>query len=158
MRLQRSSQLVLVACLSLLAAPTGADQDVPFRAVVDTEINMAGVCGPGCLVLGISGTGHATHMGSLQISGPSQIDFTSFLQSGVSTLTAANGDTLIISFAGTFVPEGPDPAGPVSFEGHWAVISGTGHFEAASGTGTYTGDAAGSSGTLILTGALDRRP
>ena len=154
MRLRRYSQLVLVACLSLLAAPTGAHQDVPFRAVVDTEINVAGECGIGCVVLAISGTGNATQMGRLQISGPSQIDFTSFLQSGVSTLTAANGDTLTISFAGTFTPEGPDPAGPVSFEGHWKVISGTGRFEGASGGGTYTGGAAGSSGLLILTGAL----
>ena len=157
MRLQRS-QLVLVACLSLLAAPTGAHQEVPFRAVVDTEINVAGQCGIGCVVLAIDGTGNATHMGSLQISGPSLIDFRSFRQSGVSTLTAADGDTLIIAFAGTFIPEGPDPAGPVSFEGQWTVVSGTGRFEAASGSGTYTGDAAGSSGTLILTGALRRRP
>ena len=158
MRLRRYSQLVLVACLSVLAAPTAAHHDVPFRALIDTEINVDGECGPGCVVLGIGGTGNATHVGRLQISGPSQIDFTSFLQSGVSTLTAANGDTLTISFAGTFTPEGPDPAGPVSFEGHWKVISGTGRFEAASGTGTYTGGAAGSSGTLILTGVLHWRP
>ena len=116
MRLRRYSQLVLVACLSVLAAPTAAHHDVPFRALIDTEINVDGECGPGCVVLGIGGTGNATHMGSLQIAGPSQIDFTSFRQSGVSTLTAANGDTLTISFAGTFTPEGPDPAGPVSFE------------------------------------------
>src|SRR5262245_30255070 len=158
MRARRSSQLVLVAFLSLLPATNRAHSDAPFRAVVHTEIAAVRECGLGCVVLAISGTGNATHMGRLRISGPSQIDFTSFLQSGVSTLTAANGDTLIISFTGTFTPEGPDPAGPVSFEGSWTVMSGTGRFEAASGTGAYSGGAAGSSGILILTGRLDGRP
>jgi hypothetical protein len=146
----------LLAVLLLLPVPTGAKSEVPFRAIIQTEIVMTGACGVACVSLDITGAGTATHMGKTHVSGPSQVDFVSFVQTGTSTLTAANGDTILISFSGSFVPQGPDPAGPVSFEGTWQAISGTGRFEAASASGTYSGSAAMGSGILVLEGTVER--
>ena len=72
-------------------------------------------------------------MGRTEIQGPSQVDVILGEQSGTSTLTAANGDTLVITFVGTVQLEGPDPEDPVTFDGTWTVIDGTGRFADATG-------------------------
>ena len=95
-------------------------------------------------------------MGRTEIQGPSQVDVILGEQSGTSTLTAANGDTLVITFVGTVQLEGPDPEDPVTFDGTWTVIDGTGRFADATGSGTYTGSAAGPAGTLVLIGTVGR--
>jgi len=138
----------------LIAFPASAGELVPFRAVIHTEPVPVGSCGPGCLDLNISGLGQATHMGRTEIDGPSQVNVILGQQTGTSTLTAANGDTLVIAFAGTVVFEGPEPTDPVSFEGRWDVISGTGRFDDAIGSGTYSGTAAGPVGILLLVGSV----
>jgi hypothetical protein len=94
------------------------------------------------------------HMGRTEIAGPSQVIVPLGQQTGTSTLTAANGDTIVIAFAGTVAFEGPNPSDPVSFQGAWDVIGGTGRFDGARGSGTYSGTAAGPSGELLLTGRL----
>jgi hypothetical protein len=96
--------LLLIAWLS--AFPAVADELVPFRALIQTEPIPVGSCGAGCLEFNISGTGQATHMGRTEIQGPLQVDVTLGEQTGTSTLTAANGDTLVIAFAGTVEFEG----------------------------------------------------
>ena len=66
---------VLVVCaMTLLAVPAAAADRVPFRAAVDTTPVPVGFCGPGCLMLNITGSGHATHMGRIEIAGPSEVD------------------------------------------------------------------------------------
>jgi hypothetical protein len=75
-------------------------------------------------------------------------------QTGTSTLMAANGDTIVIAFAGAVNFEGPNPTDPVSFQGEWHVIAGTGRFEGAEGAGTYSGSATGSVGNLLLVGSV----
>ncbi len=96
----------------LITFPAAAGDLVPFRAVLQTEPVPVGSCGPGCLQLEIGGTGQATLMGRTEIQGPSQVDVILGEQSGTSTLTAANGDTLVITFVGTVQLEGPDPRIP----------------------------------------------
>ena len=125
---------------------------VPFRAAIDTAIVPLGPCGPTCLMLSISGAGEALHLGRTTIDGPSRIDFATGAQTGESTLTAADGSTLTISFHGGFFP-GPG-AGDASFSGTWTVLSGTRRFEGASGDGLYHGSASGSSGILHMQGTL----
>ena len=96
-------------------------------------------------------------MGRTEIQGPSQVDVILGEQSGTSTLTAANGDTLVITFVGTVQLEGPDPEDPVTFDGTWTVIDRViGRFADATGSGTYTGSAAGPAGTLVLIGTVGR--
>lgn len=144
----------LVLMVFLIGLPASAGELVPFRAVLDTEPVPVGSCGPGCIELDITGVGQATHMGRTEIQGPSEVDVILGEQTGTSTLTAANGDTLVIEFAGTVVFEGPDPTDPVSFEGTWKVVDGTGRFADVTGSGTYSGTAAGPVGSLLLVGRV----
>lgn len=140
----------------LLACPAAAGELVPFRAVIDSQPLIVGSCGQGCLQLEIGGEGEATHLGRTEIQGPSQVDLLQATQTGTSTLTAANGDTIVIAFAGTAAFSGPAPTDPVTFEGTWVVIDGTGRFEDATGSGTYSGSAAGTVGQFILEGSISR--
>ena len=152
----RLRQISLLLIAGLIALPAAAEELVPFRALIQTVPIPVGPCGDGCLELDISGTGQATHMGRTEIQGPSQVDVILREQTGTSTLTAANGDTLEIAFEGTVVFESPDPTGPVSFEGTWEVTGGTGRFEDSVGGGTYSGTAKGPAGTLLLVGGVSR--
>ena len=150
----RLRQISLLLIAGLIAFPAAAEERVPFRALIHTMPIPVGSCGDGCLELDISGTGQATHMGRTEIQGPSQVDVILREQTGTSTLTAANGDTLVIAFAGTVEFESPDPTGPVSFEGTWEVTGGTGRFEDSVGSGTYSGTAEGPVGSLLLVGSV----
>jgi hypothetical protein len=146
---------IVVVALSLMGLRAAATDRVPFRALIDTQPMMVGFCGPGCLQLEISGTGQATHLGRTGVAGPSQVNVALGQQTGTSTLTAANGDTIVIAFAGTVDFQGPNPTDPVSFQGEWQVIAGTGRFEAAEGAGTYSGTSVGAVGNLLLSGSVN---
>ena len=137
--------------LALLSLPVHAESTVPFSASVDTQVTPLGPCGATCLTINIAGTGHATHMGRIEIDGPSQINFATGAQTGTSTLTAADGSTIVMLFVGAFIPTGPADA---TFQGTWTVTGGTGRFQGASGGGTYGGSAAGDVGVLNIDGTL----
>jgi hypothetical protein len=158
---RHTAVLLLVLCTTLL--PTGAADQVPFHAAIDTDIVVAPSAPcfpPTCIRLEIGGQGNAAHMGRISIDGPSAVmpdaTGTGGLQNGQSTLTAANGDTIEIRFEGTFSsPMGP--LGPVEFEGSWRVTGGTGRFDNATGGGTYSGSGAIPTGILLLDGTISRR-
>jgi hypothetical protein len=150
------SVCLLMTVLMNVATTAGAQDTVPFRASFATAPVVVGFCGPGCITLEIGGAGPATHLGIADITGPSQVDLISGVQTGTSVLTAANGDTLVIAFEGTALPEGPTPDDPVNFGGTWEVTAGTGRFENAAGWGTYSGRAAGPVGLLRLIGRVSR--
>jgi hypothetical protein len=77
-------------------------------------------------------------------------------QTATSTLTAANGDELVLEIVGSVQFTG-GPTDLVIFTGTWQVDSGTGRFAGASGSGTYTGSATiPVGGTLTLTGTISR--
>jgi hypothetical protein len=147
---------IVVMALSLMGLRAAASDRVPFRALMDTQPMMVGFCGPGCFQFEISGTGQATHLGRTEMAGPSQVNVVFGQQTGTSTLTAANGDTIVIAIAGTVDFQGPNPTDPVSFQGEWHVIAGTGRFEAAEGAGTYSGTSVGPVGHVILIGSVNR--
>ena len=152
----RIHRIALLLTVWVIALPAAAGDSVPFRAVFQTVPVPTGSCGAGCIAFEIGGTGEATHMGRTEIAGPSRVIVPFGQQTGTSTLTAANGDTIAIAFAGTVNFEGPNPTDPVSFQGAWDVIAGTGRFDGARGSGTYSGTAAGPSGELLLIGQLSR--
>jgi hypothetical protein len=145
-----SSMKKMILILTLLLSATAyAGQAVPFHAAINTQIQVLSPCGDNCLLLNITGTGQGLHFGRLSVEGPSEIHFDTTMQTGCSTLTAADGSRLDISVEGTFLP-GPT----ITFEGDWAVISGTGRFAHASGGGTYHGFASGDAGVLYMQGTL----
>jgi hypothetical protein len=146
----KALSLVLAVLLwSTMAAQAAGT--VPFQVTISTSVAQVGSCGPSCVVLDITGSGVGSHLGRVDIEGPSEIDFTTLQQTGTSTLTGADGSTIDISFAGVFVPTGPTDA---TFQGAWTITGGTGRFEDATGGGTYDGSAAGDTGLLNLSGTL----
>ena len=145
----KALSLFLVLLCSVSAQGAGT---VPFQATINTSPEQAGFCGATCVVLDITGIGVGSHLGQVDIEGPSQINFATLQQIGTSTLTGADGSSIEISFAGTFVPTGPTDA---TFQGTWTVTGGTGRFNDASGGGTYDGSATvGGAGVLNLHGTL----
>ena len=143
--------LVFAVAVCLGSITLGADATVPFHASIDTVVTPTGPCGAACLALSISGSGQASHGGRTEIDGPSQINFQTGQQSGTSTLTTADGSTIVQAFTGTFIPTSQTDA---VFQGTWTVIGGTGRFAGATGGGTYHGSAAGDNGILNLDGQL----
>jgi hypothetical protein len=147
-------KLIFALTLSCCATAYAADA-VPFKAAIHTDIEFTNSCGPACISLFITGTGQGSHFGRMVIAGPSQIVFDATgvgAQTGTSTLTAADGSTVDISFEGMSFPGSTPDA--VTFEGDWTVVSGTGRFQEESGSGTYEGSAAGPIGVLYLNGTL----
>ncbi len=106
-----------------------------------------------------TGKGIATHLGSstnenhITVSGPSSCPG-GFANINVETLTAANGDTLVL----TGDHDQACPTGPNAFHGtgHWTVTGGTGRFAGATGQGTFDGSADFNQGTFSfqLTGTI----
>ena len=143
--------IALTLAASVVAA---AGPDLPFHASIDTQPVILGPCGPGCLALEIPGSGIATHLGHITIAGPSRVNLIDATQTATGTITAANGDRLVLDIEGTVQFTGPDPADPVTFSGSWTVQSGTGRFQDASGSGRYSGTSAGPTGDLTLTGSI----
>jgi hypothetical protein len=80
---------------------------------------------------------------------------------GEDTITAANGDTLTLSYGGTFVIDWAQ--GTATVDEAWEVTGGTGRFASATGSGTLrmvqslaTGGGSGSISGLIAYDASDR--
>jgi hypothetical protein len=106
-----------------------------------------------------TGTGIASHMGRstnenhITVSGPASCTG-GFANINVETLTAANGDTLVL----TGDQDQACPTGPnaVHGTGHWIVTGGTGRFAGATGQGTFDGRADFNQGTFSfqLTGTI----
>ena len=142
---------------TILAAPDAswASAAVPFHA---TFTGTAAITGP--YTTAFAGTGLATHLGSITTDGHVQItgiDNTS-CQGGVANtnteiLTAANGDTLVITSADVACPVAPNR---YHGSGRWLVTGGTGRFGHASGSGTFDGHSDFGAGTFdtTLTGRI----
>ena len=143
--------LAAVLCV-LTVSSVLALRAVPFHAAIDTTFAIPPACGQTCGFT-ISGVGQATHLGRVSTDGPSSIDFATGVQTGTSTLTAADGSELKIEFHGSFSPTSPTD---VAFSGSWSVIGGTGRFADSDGGGDYQGAAslATATGVLYLDGSV----
>jgi len=106
-----------------------------------------------------TGTGTASHLGRstnvnhITVSGPANCPG-GFANINIETLTAANGDTLVL----TGDHDQGCPTGPnaVHGTGDWTVTGGTGRFARATGQGTFDGVADFNRGTFSfqLTGTI----
>jgi hypothetical protein len=143
--------LMMTAAFSV---PALAADTVPFHAAIQTQPQpVVFPCGPVCQ-LDIPGFGNASHMGAIQAPGESTLNLITLEQTGSFLLIAANGDSMAVTFSGTFLPSGPTFDDPVTFMGTWTIMSGTGRFAGATGSGTYQGTAVGAEGTVWLDGTI----
>ena len=115
--------------------------------------------------IALHGAGHSTLMGASTndglavISGPPNAAGC-IPNADTETLTAANGDQLVIESDNLACPTGPTS---LHGTGHWHVVSGTGRFKGATGEGTFDGEGvfgpSFSPGTIsfTLTGTIARK-
>src|SRR5215470_16390973 len=138
------------------SASAAAGDQVPFRASFS---GTAAFTSPTTAVF--TGTGIATHLGlstnenNITVLGPDSSCSGGFANKNVEMLTAANGDTLVLT--------GPHDVGcptgrpnAVHGTGDWTVTGGTGRFAGATGQGTFDGGADFNQGTFSfqLTGTI----
>ena len=116
----------------------GADQ-VPFRGSDAGGFDLPGSCPDGSLEVVIGGTGRATHLGAYTYTANECFDPLSGNFTGTSTLTAANGDTIVGTYAGqVFATSDPDV---ITYEEDLEITGGTGRFAGATGTLHVSGEA-----------------
>ena len=134
---------------------SAAGDQVPFRASYSGTAAFNSATGTALF----TGTGIASYLGRstnvnhITVSGPASCPG-GFANINVETLTAANGDTLVLT--------GPHdqacPTGPTAVHGtgDWTVTGGTGRFAGATGHGTFDGGADFNQGTFSfqLTGTI----
>lgn len=163
----------VVLLLAAIAAPTAAAGHMrPFegRWVGPDQFDFGH---PGCppnaaLRFTNDGVGQFTHLGRTLVSmthctfvESAPVPTSGWSEGGVMTLTAANGDTLTLTYEATFTmtpnssgPEPPYESAEASFE--WTIAAGTGRFDGAegSGTGTSTDDMLAAIQTFRFTGEI----
>jgi hypothetical protein len=128
----RRANIVLGALLIALVVPLVAlaGAQVPFKGAD------AGEWGEGTHSCGalfpvfVETSGQATHVGNYSYSSRECVNFANSTYSGTWELTAANGDTLAGTYAGTFEIVGSN----IEYEQENAVDGGTGRFAAADGS------------------------
>lgn len=133
--------------------------EVPFKALMTGN---AAFTSP--TTVEFQNTGHATHLGRFVASGVAVLDSSTGSCPGgpnvpnvhTETLTAANGDELVIRMVNVACPTGPYT---YRGTGQWTVLSGTGRFVNVTGQGTNEGhvDFASNMFEMALTGTLSRQ-
>jgi hypothetical protein len=157
---KRSCVAVLVAvalCLAFAAPVTASD---PVRRVAGwfTTVDSFDLAHPGCpsdafLRANVTGQGPFQHLGWTQVrfTHCTWLDLATGAGStgvGEMTLTASNGDTLLLSYHATFqMDPWPDFVSSTVHSLPWTVVGGTGRFERATGSGVGHGFGIMASGT-----------
>ena len=163
MKTRSWAALLAAVALSLaLAAPVAAGLR-PFRADVAgaDRIGDVSTCPAGALVRYVSnGEGVALHLGPVELAVSHCVwpdsPTTGHFGSGTITLTAPNGDTLILSQTGTYAFDAFPPT-TSTIVLSWSVVGGTGRFADATGSGVGNGlsDIAAGTTHTVLTGSID---
>ena len=118
---------VLVA-LALTAPAAAAENQVPFKGTSSGIVTTVGFDPvAGIVYVRSDGQGEATHLGRFTVVGYVAIDVVSGGVQGIVTLTAANGDMLVLALVGG---PGIDPAQGI---GTFTIVDGTGRFQGATG-------------------------
>ena len=140
------------------SASAAAGHQVPFRASYSGTAAFTSAT-----TALFTGTGIASHLGRSTnvnnitvLSGPVSCPG-GFANKNVETLTAANGDKLMLT--GPHDVGCPIRPGVVHGTGDWTVTGGTGRFAGATGQGTFDGGANFNTGTFSfqLTGTISAR-
>lgn len=134
--------LTLLLVVGLVAVSGGAAfagnaRERPFHSSVESDFEVVGECPSGAPLSSISGTGVASHLGSLTIEGSACQG-----EPGFVTWTAANGDTIGITFVTILLAE-PGEDGSAPFTMQVLGVSGTGRF-----ANVQFGEGQGLSGTI----------
>ena len=113
---------VLIGLTVPIAAVAGAQ--LPFKGADAGSWGLAGHdCGALTPVV-VTTSGHATHIGAYSYASRECVNFATSTFAGSWQLTAANGDTLVGTYAGSFVVVGTD----ILYEQENTVTGGTGRF------------------------------
>lgn len=157
-----SFALVPTLALGMIGAPAAsADASaVPFQASIAETIAPNPLCAPNTRCTAITGSGQATHLGNSTEVAAVVSEITIMLPGGcnpesrTTTLTAANGDTLMLAATGTNCPTSV-PTMKTAFD-NFTVTGGTGRFAGASGSGTISAtiDLATRTAVVTISGTL----
>ena len=134
--------LVVVGASTATATHGRPDLQVPIQGYLVGVDEVPDMGAPGCEEVGApllwrftsAGTGRLAHLGRVDFSYThcTHVDYT--IVEGVLTISAANGDSLVLTYTGNvtqYVPGDPFAL----WEMAWAVDSGTGRFANATGSG-----------------------
>src|SRR5262245_33457267 len=114
----------------------GANNLVPFQGQYSSDITFTSPYTATLVGSGLaSHLGRASNNGDLHIVGPAACEG-GFSVENTDTLTAANGDQLVILITQQSCPVGD---GVYQGSGTWSVLNGTGRFMGASGAGSFSG-------------------
>jgi hypothetical protein len=146
-----------VAALAALAPAHATNSGVPIT------IQLSGTAAyTSANTVQFDGAGTATHLGRVTDHGLAVLGapvagcpggVLGLPSDHIETITAANGDRLVVRLTGLACPSGPNS---VRCSGTWTVIDGTGRFDDASGSGRCEGGADFASNTFAgtLTGTI----
>ncbi len=123
--------VVLAVGLTLVALPGQVlAGDVPFSGRDSGHFDIPAACDDGVLVV-IVGSGKATHLGRYTYSSHECFNPATGAFAGSATITAANGDTILGTYAGqVFGTDDPDVIG---YEEELTITGGNGRFAGATG-------------------------
>lgn len=127
--------LISAAILGSKSLSAGPKQ-IPFQASFDAEFQNT-VAFP-VIHVTVQGQGQAQAMGrSKAFTDNETVNLLTGAGTATFTLTAANGDTLVLE--SIFQNTVPDAGGAFTFGGDYEVLGGTGRFAGATGSGTVSG-------------------
>jgi hypothetical protein len=146
------SAAMLAACDGAVAPPTAPDPVVsalnapgasgerpapprPIKGTCDLTFEVLELNFPILLQRDV-GTCQLSHLGRTGFDGTLEVNVLLGTQTGIRTFTAANGDELYATAAGTAAPVGP---GLIGFSATFTFTGGTGRFANASGTAQGNG-------------------
>ena len=152
--------LIGLLVLPALALPmqAAAKDRLPLKGSESGTFQLLGPCETGGLILEVTGSGHATGLGSYSARYRECLDpATGAVTAGTFTLTAANGDEIFGTFGGQARPT-DDPT-VVAYDDPGVITGGTGRFADAGGTVTTSGLANLATGeyTGTITGRVSLR-
>lgn len=130
-RLARASLLLVVGAAFALPAQASAGSQVPLKGSDSGSFTLtANGCGPGVFAVVVDDAGQATLLGAYTYHSNECFNGATGQFSGTFTMTAANGDTISGTYAGSVV----SVVGDVGFyEQDNVITGGTGRFAGASG-------------------------
>jgi hypothetical protein len=130
--------LLMAAGISATASLSAEPKQIPFRGSYDAQFQNT-LAYP-IVHVTVQGTGVAMVLGRSQaVTDNEFVNLLTGAGTATFTLTAANGDTLVLE--DTFHTTPPDSGGAFTFGGDFEVVGGTGRFAGATGGGAVTGSA-----------------
>ena len=152
----RTAGLVVATFAAFAAAggPVSAAQSLPFHAAISGTLQITGMGPNGPTSASYSGEGIATQLGATRMEGNITIQGPAGCPGGFTathsdTLTASNGDQVLVTVMETSCPRPTDPS-TYDCSGTYTVTGGTGRFSQATGSGQWAGSV-----TFSPTGSAD---